>query len=236
MLYGTGGIGKSTLACLAGKVAFFDLDESLEVLRSQLEEQCIPFPERVQASNWNEIRSTLQASGWDGIDTVVLDTGTKAEEFAAAETIRTKRHEKGHSVKSIEDYGYGKGFQFVFDTFQCLLGDLDRHIREGRNIIIIAHDCVSNVPNPDGEDWIRYEPRLQSPKTGNNSIRLRLKEWCDHVLFLSYDVAAKDGRAKGSGTRSLITAETPTCMAKSRTTNETFSIEAGTNPWPMIVK
>ena len=29
-------------------------------------------------------------------------------------------------------------------------------------------------PNPAGEDWLRYEPRLQSPNSGKASIRLRV--------------------------------------------------------------
>ena len=64
------------------------------------------------------------------------------------------------------------------------------------------------------------EPRLQSPASGKASIRLRVREWADHVLFIGYDVTVKDGKGKGSGTRTIYPCELPFCMAKSRTLAE----------------
>ena len=239
VLFGTGGIGKTTIACLApGPVAFIDADESLPTLKASLKENSIKLPTIVSAHDWASVRSALQSDGWDDIKTIVIDTATKLEELAVAHTIKTVKHEKGNSVSSIEGYGFGKGFQFVFDTFLPLLGDLDRHVRAGRNVILIAHECTSNVPNPKGEDWIRYEPRLQNPNSGKASIRLRLKEWADHVLFLGYDVEVnKDtGKAAGHGSRTLYTAELPFCMAKSRTTSDQIDIRIGESPWDQIIK
>ena len=237
LLYGTGGIGKTTLACQApGPVAFIDADESLSILRGQLKEQNIKLPYPVNCSDWKSAREAVQSDGWDSIKTIVIDTATKLEELAVAHTLQTVKKEGGTMASSVEDYGYGKGYSFVFDTFLTILGDLDRHVRAGRNVILIAHDCTSNVPNPNGEDWIRYEPRLQSPNSGKASIRHRLKEWCDHVLFLGYDVAVDDGKAKGSGTRTLYTAERPTFMAKSRTTGENFDVVLGNEIWSNILK
>ena len=44
------------------------------------------------------------------------------------------------------------------------------HARGTRdNVILICHDCTATVPNPTGEDWLRYEPRLQSPGSGNRT-------------------------------------------------------------------
>lgn len=215
LLYGPGGIGKTSLATLApGPVAFFDFDESLPRLQSQLEK----IPAVVPADSWLSLRLALQSDGWDEIKTIVIDSITRAEELCIAHTLATIPHEKGHKVSKIEDYGYGKGYQFAFETFLALFGDLDRHCRAGRHVILIAHDCTTNVPNPAGEDWLRYEPRLQSPTSGKASIRLRTREWADHVLFLGYDVAVdKEGKGKGSGTRTLWPTELPHCMAKSRT-------------------
>jgi len=67
--------------------------------------------------SWMDLRETLQADGWDGIATIAIDSLTKAEELAAAHTVVTVPHEKGHRVRRLEDYGYGKGNQHVFDTF-----------------------------------------------------------------------------------------------------------------------
>lgn len=233
LLYGPGGIGKTTLATLAtGPVAVFDLDESLPRLQSQL----ATLPEVLDVHTWADLRAALQMDGWDSIKTIVIDSVTKAEELCLAHTLANVLAD-GKRVTSVEGYGYGKGYGFVFDTFLPLLGDLDRHCRAGRNVILIAHDCTTNVPNPAGDDWLRYEPRLQSPSSGKASIRLRVKEWADHCLFMGYDVVVdKEGKGKGSGTRTIWPAELPHCMAKSRTTQEPISVEDGSAVWPNILK
>ncbi len=223
VLYGPGGIGKTSLAASApGPVAFFDFDDSLPRLKPQLLGSGLGLDLRPihGVSTWAQMREALHAPGWDEIKTIVIDSATKAEELAVDFTVATVPHEKGNRVQRVEDYGFGKGYVHVYDTFLTLLGDLDQHTRAGRNVILICHDCTSNVPNPDGEDWIRYEPRLQSPASGKSSIRLRVREWADHVLFVGYDVAVKDRKGKGSGTRTIYPSELPHCMAKSRTISE----------------
>jgi hypothetical protein len=215
VIYGTGGIGKSTLACSApGPVGVIDFDGSLGVLGLQ----------HAQVVNgidsWPSLRAAVASQElWSGIKTMIIDTATRAEAMCAAHVIATVPHEKeGRKIERIEDYGFGKGLQHIHDMFAPLLGDLDAHARSGRNVILVCHECVSNVPNPTGEDWQRYEPRLQSPPSGKGSIRHLVKEWADQVLFVHYDVAiGQDGKAKGSGTRSIQPVERPWCMAKSRT-------------------
>ena len=240
LLYGPGGIGKTTLASqLPGPVAFIDLDESLPRLRSQLEEsgRMANIMPVTGIHNWQTLRDVLQADGWEKVRSIVIDTGTRAEELAVAHTLETVLID-GKRVTSVEGFGYGKGYGFVFDTFLPLLADLDRHARAGRNVVFVCHDCTSTVPNPAGEDWLRYEPRLQSPNSGKASIRLRVREWADHVLFVGYDVSVgKDGKGRGAGTRTLYSAEVPHCMAKSRTTQETIPLgDDGEAVWGNIIR
>lgn len=237
LFYGPGGIGKTTAAAsLPGPVAFFDLDDSLARLAGQIDTGNIMPVSGVE--NWSDLRFVLQADGWNDIRSIVIDTGTRAEEMAIAHTLATVPHEKGHLCSRLEDYGFGKGFQHVYDTFLPLLADLDRHSRAGRHVMILCHDCTSTVPNPAGEDWLRYEPRLQSPNSGKASIRLRVREWADHVLFLGYDVnVGKDGKGRGVGTRTVYPAELPHCMAKSRTTQIPIPLIAGESAalWNTII-
>lgn len=241
VLFGPGGIGKTTLAAQApGPVAFIDLDDSLPRLRPNLEAAGLMDNLRnVPVETWAELMSVLQSDGWDEIKTLCIDSGTKAEELAVAHTLENVLAD-GKRVNSIEGYGFGKGYGYVFDTFLPMLAALDRHCRAGRNVVLICHDCTSTVPNPAGEDWLRYEPRLQSPASGKASIRLRVREWADHVLFLGYDVdVTKDGKGRGVGTRTIYPAELPHCMAKSRSCGQAMSVASamdGAAVWGEIIR
>jgi hypothetical protein len=235
-LYGGGGTGKTTLACNApGPVGVFDLELSMPVLRPQLPAEAdIRVVEGVET--WQQLRDALHADGWSEIHTIIIDSVTKAEELAAAWVLDNVLVDEKRKATRLEDYPYGKGYSHVYETFLTLLGDLDQHVRAGRHVILIAHDCTTSVPNPSGEDWLRYEPRLQSPTSGKNSIRLRVREWADHVLYLGYDVEVKDGKGKGAGTRTLCPVELPHCMAKSRTC-DTAQAVAKNDPavWASII-
>src|ERR1017187_8141484 len=63
LLYGPGGIGKTTLAASSpGPVAFIDLDESMPVLRSQLPaDRDIRIVSGINV--WQDLRDALHATG-----------------------------------------------------------------------------------------------------------------------------------------------------------------------------
>lgn len=222
-IYGPGGIGKTSLAAMLPKAAFVDLDEGsnrLDVARLS----------DANGSNlvktWADLRAALADNSlWKDCKSVIIDSATRAEELAVAHTVATVKHEKGHTVKRLEDYGYGKGYSHLYDTFLQLFADLDRHIRAGRNVVLICHECTANVPNPGGEDYIRYEPRLSAPASGKSSIRHRLKEWCDHLFYIGYDVFTVKGKAQGSSERQIYPVEMPTHWAKSRSLAEPIEYE-----------
>jgi len=216
VVYGPGGIGKSTLASLAPDPIVLDIEEGTREIDVQ----------RIEGiGTFAELRGVLSDDIVDGYKTIVIDSATKAEELAVAHTIATVPHEKGHAINNIESYGFGKGYTHVYDTFLLLLADLDTQIRKGRNVILVAHDCVENVPNPVGEDWIRYEPHLQRPKSGKASIRNRVVQWADHVLFIGYDVVSEDGKGRGAGTRTIYPRELPSHLAKSRIASDPLPYE-----------
>lgn len=210
VLYGPGKVGKTTLATLAPNAVVVDVENGSRQIDTQRVDHDL-------VDTFENLRACLQSDALDGFDTVILDGATKTEELAVAHTLATVKHEKGHYVTSIEGYGFGKGLQFVYDTYLLFLADLDLQVRRGRNVILVAHDCTESVPNPTGDDWIRYEPHLQRPRSGKASIRNRVVQWADHILYLGYDVVASKGKGRGSGTRTIYPAEMPTHVAGSRT-------------------
>lgn len=238
-LFGPGGVGKTTLACTApGTVAMFDLDESLPRLRGKFAAWQVDEPVVIPNINtFADVANALNADGWDGIKTIAIDSTSKLEELAIAHVLATVKMQDGSTAANIEAYGYGKGYQHVYDVFNTLFPILDRHTRAGRNVILVCHECTSDVPNPRGPEWKRYEPRLQTSSSGKASIRLRLKEWVDHMLFIGYDIdVAKDGVAKGSGTATVYPRELPFAMAKSRTMTDPVSLEEAVwGLWPKLL-
>tara|TARA_R110000822_G_scaffold120633_3_gene254140 strand:- start:4356 stop:5183 length:828 start_codon:yes stop_codon:yes gene_type:complete len=210
VVYGTGGIGKSTLCAFLPAPIFLDIERSTNRINVA----------RDTAADWAELRGKLAAIAQappQGVRSIVIDTATVAEEFAKEHVIAERKTEKGKRVDSIEGFGWGKGWQFIYDEFCGLLADCDRIAAQGLNICLIAHEVSTPVPNPAGEDFIRWEPHLYSgDKKGRGSIRERVKEWSDHVLFIGYDVFVEDGKGSGSGTRTIYTQELPTHIAKSR--------------------
>lgn len=234
VIYGPGGVGKSELSYLIGecgvKPLFIDIGDSSRFLDV---DRCEPTPQ-----TWEELREALHAD-WPNHGALIIDDLSKAEEMAVDWTIRNVKHEKNSDkkIQSIEDYGFGKGYVHAYETFLQLLGDLDAQARRGKHIICIAHECTANVPNPNGEDWIRYEPRLQSPASGKSSIRHRVKEWCDHLLFVGFDTAVnKDGKGIGGGTRTIYPTELPSWWAKSRLLSDPIVYERGSAQlWKLLL-
>jgi hypothetical protein len=206
VIYGTGGIGKSTLAAEAPNPLFIDLEHgSYAIDTARIDD----------ITSWSDLRGFVQSGDIGGADTLIVDTGAAAEDMCRRHIVETVKTDKGHSVTSIESYGWGKGYTFLFEEWKRFLADLDRHIRDGRNVVIICHDRTGKVPNPAGDDYIRYEPRLFN--TDKVSLMYPTKEWADEVWFVGYDVVAKDGKARGSGTRTIHVTEDASHMAKTRT-------------------
>lgn len=223
VLYGAGGIGKSELASLLDnvgiKMLFIDLEQGTSYLNVQ----------RISdVTTFDELRALLHDRDMFGkFDGVVIDSLTKAEELAAGWVIQNVPHEKGKPITCIEDYGFGKGFTHVYEALLRLLGDLDQLIRHGKHVVCIAHDCIVTPENPDGENFAKSQPRLQTSRDGKNSFRYRVLEWTDHLLCIKYDVAVIDGRGVGGGSRTIYCQEMPSFWAKSRSLSAPIVYERG---------
>jgi phage nucleotide-binding protein len=233
-IYGNGGMGKTSLALRApGPVVVIDLDGSVDVIKDSLPHD-LPVKVLRGVDTWQDLRDCLhQADLWDGIQTVVLDTASKAEELCVAHILANVRTEKGMKCERLEDYGFGKGYRHVYEEFLKLFGDLEVHYNQGRNIIIVAHEATSKIPNPAGEDFLRFEPRLQNSDKSN--LRSKLREWVDHLIFISLDIFAKDGKVQGGGSRTLYPTEQGHFQAKSRLLSAPIPYPAGdTALWQAI--
>lgn len=241
VIYGPGGIGKTEL-CKLIKAAgfnplFLDLENRSGFSKPE-DEGIVPIVDRIEPNpqTFSDVRDALhEESLWRGCDTLVLDSLTYLQEMAEAFVLGTIKAKGDRVVDSIGAYGYGDGLEHVYNKFLLVLADLDAIQRRGKNIVCVAHECTAKVPNPSGEDFIRYEPRLQSPQGGKNSIRHKVKEWCDHLFFIGYDISTEAGKARGGGTRTIYTSELPTHWAKSQLAKSTIDYTKGsTELWTKL--
>lgn len=231
LLYGQAGIGKTTLASYMPEPLFIDL---------QGETSHIDGVARVDVDSWDALRAAVRdANLWGPFGTLVIDNLTRAQQLAAAWVCANIRDKGNEKRDSLEKYAYGGGPQLLADTFRTLLPELDRVRAAGKHVVLIAHDIVDKVPNPNGENFLRYEPDLYQSGTGKNTTNIRsaVVQWVDHVLAVYYDVAVFDGnKARGSGTRTIYPNPMPTHLAKSRVASEPvpYNLEDPTAIWRAI--
>lgn len=213
LIYGVGGIGKTSLGALLPGIVFIDLEGGASD---------IDVPKVEGITSWSMLLAALNGDTFNEVRAIGIDSLSKADEMCREHLIETiPLDSKGGRATSIESYGFGKGYVFLLEEYRKLLGALERHYQAGRDIVLIAHDNIGKTPNPTGDDYIRHEPRLTHSE--KSSVRSATVEWCDHVLFIDYDVNAQKeskmapAKGVGIGSRTIYTAQQATHVAKSRT-------------------
>jgi hypothetical protein len=236
VIYGPGAVGKSSLAaamqCVGIKPVFVDIEDGTHFLRvKRIEPAPQTYPELLEAI------PVAAAAG----DAVVLDSLTRAEEMMADDVLKNVPHD-GKEVKSTEDYGFRDPRVFIYERALMLFQACDRVIRQGKHVVLIAHDIVERIKNPAGEDWSEYQPRLQGPdpfrKTSRCSVKHRTLEWCDHLFFASYGLGgAIKGKNLTDDERWIWPVRRSSYWAKSRTLSEPirfYQNEAGSELWKQL--
>lgn len=216
LVYGAPGIGKSTLAAYMPNPVFLDLQGETSKLDVA----------RIDIGSWDELRAAVRDKTlFDQFETIVVDNVSKAQALAASWVCANVPDKGGEKRDSLEKFAFGGGPQLLADTFRNLISDLEIPYRDGKHIVLIAHDITERVPNPNGENFIRYEPDLYQSGTGKSttSIRNQVVQWVDHVLAIYYDIAIDkhhSGKAIGHGSRTIYPNPMPTHVAKSRVAYE----------------
>jgi len=127
---------------------------------------------------------------------VVIDSADWAERMAQEQLLAT------HNKRSVEEFGFGKGYVMLAEQVARLIGVADQLVARGLNVIWVAHAKVVRVSPPDQTDGFdRYELKM------HKQVAPLFKEWCDLLLFLNYRTViaeGDDGRSKGRGGKERI--------------------------------
>lgn len=187
VIYGPEGIGKTTFASHFPDPLFIDTEGSTV----HMDVKRLPMPD-LWMELLNEVEYVRQNPGC--CRTLVLDTADWAE-TRCSEYICSRDQKTG-----IEDYGYGKGYRFLFEEFGRLLNALEQVREKGVNIVICCHAALRKFEQPDELGaYDRWSLKLtDTPKA---SIAGAVKEWADMVIFANYKtiVVNVDGKGAAKG-------------------------------------
>jgi hypothetical protein len=201
-IYGVESVGKTTFAANAPKPIFLDVEGGTHHLDAA----------RVEIDSYDALQSAVTelAAGGHEFGTAVIDSADWTEKLLIEHLLgETKK-------KSIEDFGYGKGWVQVAERFARLLTSCDKLIDRGINVIFVAHSHVKRVEPPDQmAAYDRYELKL------SKQCSPLLKEWADELWFAQFKtklVESESGRMKGKGgkERILYTTHSAAYDAKTR--------------------
>lgn len=204
-IYGTHGIGKSTLAAQFPRPIFISTEDGIDAL------DVTSFP---RAKHVNEVVESIKTLIKEEHDfkTVVLDSVDWL-----IEPLITSNVESSHDAKEL---AYGKGQMMIAEEFREILQGLDALRRKrDMNIVILAHAAVVKFDDPRNDGYDRYQPKL--PNRCNSLIQ----EWVDVLAFASFKVIIKKSdagfnkektRGATTGERLLHFVEQPAFVAKNR--------------------
>lgn len=165
VVYGGPKIGKSTFAAGAPNPVFIQTEEGLDAL------DVVKFP---MAESFDQVMGALAALATEEhvFETVVLDSLDWTEPLIWAHVA------KAHSVRHIEEIGYGKGYVEALVHWRELLDALDYLRNErGMAVVIIAHDEIRKMQPPDGEPYDYAALKLHR-RAGD-----LVEEWADVIGY-----------------------------------------------------
>jgi hypothetical protein len=215
VIYAPAGIGKSTLASQLPNPLFIDFEGGTHQLDvSRLEPQSITEFEKI-------VRELCRDR--QGFDTVVIDTIDWLEETAVRQVVSDADNE---NVKTIEDFGFGKGWMALNNKMTAITQQFDRLIDAGLHVVCLAHAAVRKFEDPKQScSYDRYELKMYKDRPGAKGSAALIKEWADALLFGSYEDRVKapvldGGRGKAIATsgreRALYCAHSAAWDAKNR--------------------
>ena len=202
VLYGSEGIGKSTLAAMFPNPLFIDTEGGT----AHMDVRRIAKP-----GTWVELMDILNEVSMtpDICGSLVIDTADWAEQLAVSHVCAK------YKKAGLEDFGYGKGHTYLAEEFTPFFRALDRIIAAGIHVVVTAHAKMRKFEQPDEMGaYDRWEMKL------SKQVAPLFKEWCDMLLFLNYQTYVvttenKSTKAQG-GKRVIYTSHHPCWDAKNR--------------------
>lgn len=204
VIYGPEGIGKTTFAAQFPDPLFIDTEGST----ARMDVARLPKP-----SSWSHLAEMINfVIKEKPCQTLIIDTADWAEDLCAEYVIQSG----GEKIKSIEDFGYGKGYTILSEQFGRFLNKLTEVTNAGIHVVLTAHAMMRKFERPEEMGaYDRWELKLEK-KTAP-----LVKEWADMILFANYKIfVTEDSKTKSKkgtgGQRVMYTTHHPAWDAKNR--------------------
>lgn len=208
LVHGMPGVGKSTFAADFPSPIFLGSEDgtnNLSVTR---------FPSLESFGQVLEAMKELTTANHD-YKTLVIDSLDWLEPLVFKSVCQDAR------VDSIEEAhgGYGKGYVAALDKWRTLIAAVSGlRAAKGMHVVVIAHSQVKRIDDAvENKAWDRVTLKL------NEKASALWQEFCDGVLYATYQIHTKQDdankaktRAYSSGQRVLFTEWRPTFVAKQR--------------------
>lgn len=202
VIFGVEGCGKSTFGANAPKPIFLCAEDGT----SHLDIARFPSP-----NSWIDAMEAIRVLTHEGHDfkTLVIDSLDWLEPLCWHHVCQLQ------GKKSIEDFGFGKGYIAAVDQWRAMLERLDLLVRSRKmHVVMVAHSIIRKVDDPQVGAFDRYQMKLHDKSAAV------LREWVDAVLFARHElkVIERNGKSRGmsSGSRLLHTTWTAAYDAKNR--------------------
>lgn len=216
LIYGTPGAGKSTLATHAPKPFFLDFENGLRYIDCDRSDRI---------TSYNQIKPWVETALAEGYKSIIFDT------LDALEELLTKKVCETHGKPTLNDFGYGKGFDLLVNEWLRILDVANWLQDKGINVLFVGHEKIEKFEDPSSENYDRFLVKIHKKSAATVTARM------DAVLFCRIESVIKDKndgrgvRAVGTGKRVIHTVEAPCWVAKNR-----FSLPATIPMSPNLFK
>jgi energy-coupling factor transporter ATP-binding protein EcfA2 len=228
ILYGASGMGKTTLCELLSDAVFVAADDGVDVVMHPVTGKRVP---SYRAYAYEDVRNILgQPELFKGYKTIVLDNMTEVENLAIPYILNTVTKD-GKSVRSLEGYGWGAGYQLLAEHDGYVKYDLQRLVDLGFNVIVVCQMAPRKETSAEVEDYIKDGPKLVWRPGSKAYAVTDFVEWADYCFKLGYsNLVVNKKRPSSAGQRAVFVHPQAHFEAKARDIPAAFPLVSFSDP------
>jgi hypothetical protein len=175
IIYGMGGVGKTTFAASAPDVVFLSAENGHGFVKGKTVSS---FP---IAKSYHDVLDALDSlvSEQHQFRSLAIDSIDWVQSLCERQVAIDKR------AKSFGEIGWGEGPKLVADKMSALLDKLQLLSDSGMIVVIIGHAQIKSFKDPERDAYDRYSMKL------HKDVNDKLMEWCDVQAFANWDTDVK---------------------------------------------